>query len=146
MTLEVQRQGEHEFVGRNERGAEVRIGRNGQQGSFAPAELLQIATAGCSAVTTEELITQRVGEDSKSRVEVSADRREGTSELDALYVKFDVDLQDLNAAQRDTLAAAVDRSIEKLCTVSRTLKMGVPVEETSRPCRISARSKTCQHR
>jgi uncharacterized OsmC-like protein len=130
MTLEVQRQGEHEFIGRNERGAEVRLGRKGQQGAFSPAELLQIATAGCSAVTAEELITRRVGEDSKFRVEVSADRREGASELDAAYVRFDVDLDGLDTAQREALAAAVDRSIDKLCTVSRTLKKGIPVSES----------------
>jgi uncharacterized OsmC-like protein len=130
MTLEVQRNGEHEFVGRNERGAEVQIGRNGQAGSFSPAELLQIAAAGCSAVTAEELITRRVGEDSKFRVEVSSDRREGAQELDAVYVRFDVPLGDLDQAQREALAAAVDRSIERLCTVSRTLKKGIPVEES----------------
>ncbi|WP_370944158.1 OsmC family protein [Amycolatopsis sp. cg5] len=129
MALEVQREGEHEFVGRNERGAEVRIGRNGQQGSFSPAELLQIAAAGCSAVTAENLITRRIGEDSKFRVEVTADRREGASELDAVHVNFDVDLSSLDEEQRVALAAAVDRSIERLCTVSRTLKKGIPVTE-----------------
>ena len=129
MTLEVQREGEHEFVGRNERGAEVRLGRSGQQGSFSPAELLQIATAGCSAVTAENLITRRVGEDSKFRVSVTADRREGASELDGVRVRFDVDLANLDASQRAALAAAVDRSIERLCTVSRTLKKAIPVTE-----------------
>jgi uncharacterized OsmC-like protein len=129
MTLEVQRDSEHEFVGRNERGAEVRIGRKGQAGSFSPAELLQIATAGCSAVTAEELITRRVGTDSKFRVEVSADRREGAWELDGVHVRFDVPLDGLDQAERQALAAAVDRSIERLCTVSRTLKKGIPVEE-----------------
>ncbi|GAA5154696.1 MULTISPECIES: OsmC family protein [Amycolatopsis] len=129
MGLEVQRQGEHEFVGRNERGAEVRIGRKGAEGAFSPAELLQIAAAGCSAVTAEELITRRVGEDSKFRVEVSADRREGASELDAVHVKFDVDLANLAQSDREALAVAVDRAIERLCTVSRTLKKGIPVTE-----------------
>jgi uncharacterized OsmC-like protein len=129
MTLEVQREGEHEFVGRNERGAEVRLGRNGQRGSFSPAELLQIATAGCSAVTAENLITRRVGEDSKFRVSVTADRREGASELDGVHVRFDVDLANLDASHREALAAAVDRSIERLCTVSRTLKKAIPVTE-----------------
>ncbi|WP_158888294.1 OsmC family protein [Amycolatopsis anabasis] len=128
MALEVQREGEHEFVGRNERGAEVRIGRKGQDGAFSPAELLQIAAAGCSAVTAEELITRRVGADSRFRVEASADR-EGAQELDAVHVRFDVDLSALDAGQREALAAAVDRSIERLCTVSRTLKKGIPVRE-----------------
>jgi uncharacterized OsmC-like protein len=129
MGLEVQRDGEHSFVGRNERGAEVRLGRSGAEGAFSPAELLQIAAAGCSAVTAEELITRRVGEDAKFRVTVNADRREGASELDAVHVAFDVDVSTLAADQREALAGAVDRAIERLCTVSRTLKKGIPVTE-----------------
>jgi uncharacterized OsmC-like protein len=129
MGLEVQRDGEHSFVGRNERGAEVRLGRNGAEGAFSPAELLQIAAAGCSAVTAEELITRRVGEDAKFRVTVNADRRAGASELDAVHVAFDVDVSTLAADQREALAGAVDRAIERLCTVSRTLKKGIPVTE-----------------
>ena len=129
MGLEVQRDGKHSFVGRNDRGAEVRLGRTGAEGAFSPAELLQIAAAGCSAVTAEELITRRVGEDAKFRVSVSADRREGASELDAVHVAFDVDVSTLAADQREALAGAVDRAIERLCTVSRTLKKGIPVTE-----------------
>ncbi|WP_432847027.1 OsmC family protein [Amycolatopsis sp. CA-161197] len=130
MTLEVQREGEHQFVGRNERGAEVRIGRTGAEGAFSPSELLQIATAGCSAVTAENLITRRIGEDSKFRVGVIADRREGASELDGVHVTFDVDVSSLDAQQREDLAAAVDRAIDRLCTVSRTLKKAIPVTES----------------
>ncbi|SEF26415.1 Uncharacterized OsmC-related protein [Amycolatopsis pretoriensis] len=129
MGLEVQRDGRHSFVGRNDRGAEVRLGRTGAEGAFSPAELLQIAAAGCSAVTAEELITRRIGEDAKFRVTVSADRREGASELDAVHVAFDVDVSTLAADQREALAGAVDRAIERLCTVSRTLKKGIPVTE-----------------
>jgi uncharacterized OsmC-like protein len=129
MGLEVQRDGQHAFVGRNDRGAEVRLGRAGAEGAFSPAELLQIAAAGCSAVTAEELITRRVGEDAKFTVTVSADRREGASELDAVHVAFDVDVSTLAADQREALAGAVDRAIDRLCTVSRTLKKGIPVTE-----------------
>ncbi|HET6708032.1 OsmC family protein [Amycolatopsis sp.] len=129
MTLEVERTGEHAFVGRNERGAEVLLGRKGAEGAFSPAELLQIAVAGCNAVTAEELITRRIGEDAKFRVTVDADRRKGASELDAVHVAFDVDVSTLAADQREALAGAVDRAIERLCTVSRTLKKGIPVTE-----------------
>jgi uncharacterized OsmC-like protein len=81
-------------------------------------------------VTAEELITRRIGEDAKFRVTVDADRREGASELDAVHVAFDVDVSTLTADQRDALAGAVDRAIDRLCTVSRTLKKGIPVTET----------------
>ncbi|WAL64432.1 OsmC family protein [Amycolatopsis cynarae] len=127
MGLEVQRVGEHEFLGRNERGAEVRIGRKGAEGAFSPAELLEIATAGCSAVTAEQLITRRPGDNSRFSVAVEADRREGASELDALHIRFDVDLSALDGDERAALATAVNRAIDRLCTVSRTLKKGIPV-------------------
>ncbi|MCR6481868.1 OsmC family protein [Amycolatopsis sp. OK19-0408] len=130
MGLEVEREGEHTFVGRNDRGAEVRLGRKDAEGAFSPAELLQIAAAGCSAVTAEQLITRRIGEDAKFRVTVTADRREDASELDAMHVAFDVDVSTLAADQREALAGAVDRAIERLCTVSRTLKKGIPVTES----------------
>ncbi len=130
MTLEVQWEGEHRFVGRNERGAEVRIGRKNAEGAFSPSELLQIAAAGCSAVTAEQLITRRIGEDAKFRVAVSADKNEVAEELDAVHVEFDVDVSALAADDLAALAKAVDRAIERLCTVSRTLKKGIPVTET----------------
>ena len=40
-----------------------------------------------------------------------------------------VDVSTLAADQREALAGAVDRAIERLCTVSRTLKKGIPVTE-----------------
>ncbi|TVT32897.1 OsmC family peroxiredoxin [Amycolatopsis rhizosphaerae] len=118
MGLEVQRVGEHEFLGRNERGAE---------GAFSPAELLEIATAGCSAVTAEQLIMRRPGDNSRFSVAVSADRQEDAAELDALHIRFDVDLSALDGEERAALATAVNRAIDRLCTVSRTLKKGIPV-------------------
>jgi uncharacterized OsmC-like protein len=81
-------------------------------------------------VTAEHLITRRVGDDSKFRVGVTADRREGASELDGVHVAFDVDVSSLSAEDRTALATAVDRAIDRLCTVSRTLKKGIPVTET----------------
>ncbi|AXB47232.1 OsmC family protein [Amycolatopsis albispora] len=130
MGLEVERIGEHVFAGRNERGAEVRIGRKGQADVFSPAELLQIAAAGCAAVTAEDLVVRRTGEEAKFRVEVTADRNDAASELDAVHVTFDLDLSSLDPERRAALAVAVDRAIDRLCTVSRTLKKGIPVTET----------------
>lgn len=129
MGLEVQRVGEHEFIGRNERDAEVRIGRAGAEGAFSPVELLEIATAGCAAVTAEDLITRRPGDNSRFEVVVSADRREGVSELDALHIRFDVDLSALDGDGRAALATAVNRAIDRLCTVSRSLKKGIEVHD-----------------
>jgi uncharacterized OsmC-like protein len=111
----------------------VRIGHKDSEGAFSPAELLQIAAGGCSAVTAEHLITRRIGDAAKFTSSVTADRREGASELDAVHVAFDVDVSSLDADQREALATAVDRAIGRLCTVSWTLKTGIPVTETFPP-------------
>jgi uncharacterized OsmC-like protein len=60
---------------------------------------------------------------------VSADRREGAHELDAVHVAFHADLSALGPDERLALAGAVDRAIDRLCTVSRTLRSGIPVTE-----------------
>jgi uncharacterized OsmC-like protein len=46
-----------------------------------------------------------------------------------VHVAFDVDVSSLDADQREALATAVDRAIDRLCTVSR-IKTGSPVTET----------------
>lgn len=130
MGLEVERIGEHRFAGRNERGAEVLIGRKGHEGAFSPSELLQIAAAGCAAVTAESLILRRLGAQARLRLDVSAEEADGAHELDGIDVGFDLDLSTLDDAGRAELAATVDRAVERLCTVSRTLRKGIPVRET----------------
>jgi uncharacterized OsmC-like protein len=125
--LEVRRVGNHEFTGHNDRGAEVTLGRAGAEGSFTPAELLQIAVAGCSAVTAEELIARRVGADSAFTVGVDADRRPGSHELDAIHVGFDIDVSGLDDTGRAQLETVVRNALDQLCTVSRTVKHGAPV-------------------
>jgi len=130
MTLDVERVEEHRFVGRNERGARVQIGRKGQEGTFSPTELLQLAVAGCAAVTGEALILRRIGDEAPIRAEVSARQRPDAHELDGIDVRFDLDLSALDADGVAELAATVDRAVDRLCTVSRTLRKGIPVRET----------------
>lgn len=126
--LFVERVGEHEFVGRNDRGASVRIGRSGGEGSFSPGELLQIATAGCSAVTVEELITRRAGQDASLVATVEATRGPGGREYEALRVTLRADLSFLDDDTRDRVLRALRTAVANQCTVSRTIERGAPVE------------------
>ncbi|WP_037841048.1 OsmC family protein [Streptomyces sp. NRRL F-5126] len=125
--LRIERTGSHEFTAHNARGASVRIGRVGAEGSFTPGELLQLAAAGCAAVTVEELVVRRSGEDAPFVATVDNDRRPGSHEYDALHVALDVDLSSLDAAARERLAAAIRTAVERECTVSRTIEKGTPV-------------------
>ncbi|MGQ4512344.1 OsmC family protein [Streptomyces sp. DW26H14] len=125
--LEIERTGTHEFRARNARGAQVRIGRVDGEGSFTPGELLQLAAAGCAAVTVEELVVRRSGEDARFVATAGNDRRPGSHEYDALHVSLDVDLSSLDEAARERVAAAIRTAVERECTVSRTIEKGTPV-------------------
>lgn len=126
--VDVRRTGKYAFVGTNPRGAHVAIGRDGAEGAFTPGELLLVAAAGCAALTGESLLARRLGEAAPQRV--TADRTKESPdahEFSSIQVDFDVDLSSLGAEQRAALKDTVDRAIERLCTVSRTLERGVPV-------------------
>ncbi|MBB5957543.1 putative OsmC-like protein [Saccharothrix tamanrassetensis] len=126
--VEVRRVGQHEFVATNDRGASVRVGRKGAEGSFTPVELLLAAAAGCAAVTAETLITRRVGDGLTALADDV--RPEGAHELDAVPVTLDYDVSSLTREQREALEVAVRRAIDQLCTVTRTLKKAPPTPLT----------------
>jgi uncharacterized OsmC-like protein len=128
--LTVERVGEHEFVGRNSRGASVVIGRNGMPGSFSPGELLQIATAACSAVTVEELVTRRAGPDARLVALADASKSPDGREYDLLRVTLLADLSFLDEQTRSRVTLALEKAVRKECTVSRTVERGAPVELT----------------
>ena len=129
--VEASRIGTRTFEATNPRGARVAIGPDTDDGVFTPGELLLAAVAGCVGMTVDGLVVRRVGED--ARFEVHTDRTkesEDAHEFAGVSVDLDVDMAALDDEQRAALAAAADRAVERLCTVSRTLKKGVPVTLT----------------
>jgi uncharacterized OsmC-like protein len=131
--LTVERVGTHEFIGRNGRGATVQIGRDDAPGAFSPGELLQIATAGCAAVTVEELVTRRAGDDARLVATADHERTPGVREYELLRVTLLADLSFLDVGTRDRVAQAIRTAVERQCTVSRTVERGAPVELTIDP-------------
>ncbi len=126
--VEVRRVGQHEFVATNDRGASVRVGRKGAEGAFTPVELLLAAAAGCAAVTAETLVTRRVDGGLVARADDV--RSPSGHELDSVPVALDYDVSRLDDEQRAALEAAVQRAIDQLCTVTRTLKKASPTPLT----------------
>ena len=128
--VEVRRTGKHLFTATNDRGVEIPIGRDGEPGAFTPGELLLAAIAGCSALTSENMLTRRVGED--ARIAVRADRtkaEDDPNKFASVQADFDVDLGSIeDPAEREKLVEAVQRAIERFCTVSRSVEEGTPIE------------------
>lgn len=120
--------GSYEAV--NPRGGRLRFG-SGDDDSFTPVELLLAAIAGCTAIDVD-FITVKRSEPESFAVEMTARkvRDEHGSHLVDLLLGFDVEFPEGEAgdAARTVLPEAVRRSHDRLCTVSRTVELGTPVD------------------
>ena len=122
--LWVERTGARRYTGRSSRGAEVLVGSESVAGVFTPGELLKIALAACSGMSSDVPLARRLGDDYAATIRVSgaADREnEVYPQLDEL---FEVDFGELDEAGRERLLVTVQRAIDKVCTVGRTLQAG----------------------
>ncbi|MBY4128922.1 OsmC family protein [Rhodococcus fascians] len=126
-TLWVERTSTRRYTGRSSRGAEVLVGSESVEGVFTPGELLKIALAACTGMSSDVPLSRRLGDDYSATVEVSgtADREnERYPELNEI-LRVDLSAMDPEAQQR--LLTVVERAIDKVCTVGRTLKAGTTI-------------------
>ena len=120
--------GSYEAV--NPRGGRLVFGA-GDDEAFTPVELLLAAIAGCSAIDVDYITVKR-SEPERFAVTMTAQkvRDEGGNHLTDLEITFDLGFpegQEGDAA-REVLPEAVRRSHDRLCTVSRTVELGAPVD------------------
>lgn len=129
-TVELTRIGSHRFKATNWRGGVLPIGE-GNDPDFTPVELLLAAIAGCGAIDVD-YITGKRSEPESFDVHVEGDkiRDEQGNHLTNLRVVFDVTFPEGEAgdAARAKLPSAIERSRDRLCTVSRTVTLPSPVE------------------
>ena len=128
--LWVERTGVRRYTGRSSRGAEVLVGSEDVEGVFTPGELLKIALGACSGMSSDHPLRGRLGDDYEATIKVSgaADREQERYPL--LEERLEVDLSSLSEEDRAKLLTIVRRSIDKVCTVGRTLKSGTEVTLT----------------
>jgi uncharacterized OsmC-like protein len=128
-TVEIERIGQHRFRASNVRGGTLEFG-DGTSADFSPVELLLVAVAGCTGLDVE-YITGKRAEPLVFRTPVRADkiRDDGGNRLANIEVRFEVEFPKSEAgdAAREVLPSALQRSHDRLCTVSRTVELGTPV-------------------
>jgi uncharacterized OsmC-like protein len=126
--LWVERTGVRRYTGRSSRGAEVVIGSEDVDGVFTPGELLKIALAACSGMSSDQPLRRRLGDDYDATIRVSgpADREQERYPL--LEESLEVDLSGLSDDEVARLLTVVERAIDQVCTVGRTLKSGTEVK------------------
>lgn len=125
--LWVERTGSRRYTGYSSRGAEVLVGSEDVDGVFTPGELLKIALAACSGMSSDEPLARRLGDDYKAVIKVSgaADREQERYPL--LEETLELDLSGLSEQEKERLLIVVNRAIDQVCTVGRTLKSGTKV-------------------
>ncbi len=101
--LWVERTGIRRYTGRSTRGAEVLIGSEDVDGVFTPGELLKIALAGCSGMSSDEPLRRRLGDDYRAVIRVSgpADREQERYPL--LEENLELDLSGLSEDEIERL-------------------------------------------
>ncbi|WP_427896795.1 OsmC family protein [Gardnerella sp. 2492] len=125
----VERDEDGTWKAKSDDGAVLSFGRG--EGMFTPVELLQIALAGCTALSSQYAAEHAVGAGSGARVVVNGtyDAEEGT------YLRFQEDVTlDATCAKpalsddaADALKQRMERHISKGCTVKHTLEKGAAV-------------------
>lgn len=117
------------FRATNARGGVVEFG-SGDDTDFTPVELLLAAIGGCSGIDVD-ILTRRRAEPSDFTVDVTAEkiRDSDGNHLQDIAVSFRVTFPDGEGgdAARALLPEAIRKSHERLCTVSRTVELGSPV-------------------
>lgn len=129
--VELTKIGAHRYKATNARGGETYFGSGGDDPDFTPVELLLAAIAGCGAIDVDLIAGKRAAAET-FRVEASGDkvRDEQGNHLVNLSVTFDITFPEGEAgdAARAVLPRALAQTRDRLCTVSRTVAIGEPIE------------------
>lgn len=125
--LWVERNGVRTYTGFSERGARVEIGPAGAGAVFTPGELLKIALAACAGMSSDRAFARRLGDDYTATIRVEDPKDMAEDRYPTLTEKFEIDLSDLDDAEREKLLTIARRAIDKACTVGRTLTAGAEV-------------------
>ena len=126
--LWVERTGLRRYTGHSSRGAQVLVGSEDVDGVFTPGELLKIALAACSGMSSDLPLARRLGDEYPATVRVSgaADREQERYPL--LQETLEIDLSGLSDDEKARVLTVVERAVDQVCTVGRTLESGTTVK------------------
>ena len=125
--LWVERTGVRRYTGLSSRGAEVLVGSEDVEGVFTPGELMKIALAACSGMASDVPLQRRLGEGYATTIRVSGAADRDQERYPLLEERMELDLSGLSEDERKRVLTVVERAIDQVCTVGRTLKAGTQV-------------------
>lgn len=113
------------YTVRNSAGAVLRIGAPGAAGAFSPVELLQAALAGCASLSAEAQLVSKLDDEFEALTTVNAVYNSEQNRVEKLITRIAVDSSELDQNEHDRLVSSAVRIIDKLCTVKRSLNVGI---------------------
>ena len=129
-SVKLSRLGRHHFQAENSRGGTLWFG-NARWGEFTPVELLLVAIAGCTAMDVDAITVKR-SEPTRFQLHCSGHytRSVHGNHVTDIAVDFDVEFPDCEEgrAAAEVLETAIRKSHDRLCTVTRTVELGTPVD------------------
>ncbi len=129
-SINLSRMGEGRYKATNKRGGVLPIG-SGDDPDFSPVELLLASLAGCAAIDVD-LITGRRAQPLSFDLRAQGDkvRDEHGNHLVNLKVSFEIEFPEGEAGDkaRAVLPRSLAQTRDRLCTVTRTVALGAPVE------------------
>jgi putative redox protein len=129
LSVTVERIANGMFTAANGRGGQIAVGTGGSA-DFTPTELLLAAVGGCTAIDVD-IVTSRRAEPETFEVQVDADkvREPSGNRLTDIEVIFRITFPggEQGGAARAVLPDIVQKSHDRLCTVSRTIEIGTPI-------------------
>src|SRR5690242_15935624 len=128
--VELTRQRKARYVATNRRGGTIEVGE-GDDTAFTPVELLLTALAACTAMDVDYIVGKRAEAES-GRLTSSGRKVRDADGNHLVDLEVVLDLHYPEGAEGDaaraTLPMAMERSADRLCTVSRTVQLGTPVQ------------------
>ena len=129
-SVQLSQMGEGRYKAVNRRGGVLPIS-SGEDPDFSPVELLLAAIAGCTALDVAHITGKRAEPESFS-LRCSGDkiRDELGNRMVNLTVTLDIAFPEGEAgdAARAVLPRTIEQTRDRLCTVSRTVQRGAPIE------------------
>src|SRR6201988_4257667 len=119
--LWVERTGSRRSTGHSSRGAQVLVGSEDVAGVFTPGELMKIALAACSGMSSDHPVAYRLGDDYQATIRVSGDADRELDRYPLLEEALEIDMSRLSEQEKEPLLVVVNRAIDQVCTVGRTL-------------------------
>ena len=125
----VERTGTKTFTGHNPRGASVLIGPADSGAVFTPGELLQIALAACTGMSSDQRMAIALGPEFKSVVRAIPTKSTSDDRFVSFHEVMEVDLSGLDEEKKARTLKFAQQSINNNCTIGNTVAASAAVSD-----------------